>query len=209
MSGTNVWIAIPTYNEAENIDLVVRRIRDAFPTATIVVVDDNSPDGTAEKAEALASEIGGIHVLAPAPQDGARERVPRGLRRRPRPRLRRDDRDRRRPVPRPGRPAASACARSKRAPTSRSGRGMSQAAACRTGRANGSSSRRPAIDTRRGRSASTWPTPLPAIAPFRASMLRQHQLLHRALERLRLPGRDGLPRRTRRWPHRRGPDLLH
>jgi len=58
-----VWITIPTYNEVENIDLVARRVRDAVPDAAIVIVDDNSDDGTAEKAEALAAEIGGIHVL--------------------------------------------------------------------------------------------------------------------------------------------------
>jgi dolichol-phosphate mannosyltransferase len=63
VADVKTWITIPTYQEAENIDLIVRRVRDAVPEAIIVVVDDNSPDGTAEKAEALAAEIGGIHVL--------------------------------------------------------------------------------------------------------------------------------------------------
>jgi dolichol-phosphate mannosyltransferase len=58
-----VWVTIPTYQEVENIDLVVRRVRDALPDATIVVVDDSSPDGTADKAEALAAEVGNMHVL--------------------------------------------------------------------------------------------------------------------------------------------------
>ena len=58
-----IWVTIPTYQEVENIDLVVRRVRDAVPDATILVVDDSSPDGTADKAEALAAEFGGIHVL--------------------------------------------------------------------------------------------------------------------------------------------------
>ena len=41
----------------------MRRIRDAVPDAHILVVDDSSPDGTAEKAEALGAELGGIEVL--------------------------------------------------------------------------------------------------------------------------------------------------
>jgi dolichol-phosphate mannosyltransferase len=59
----DVWVTIPTYREVENIDLVVRRIRSVLPDATIVVVDDKSADGTADKADALAAEIGNMHVL--------------------------------------------------------------------------------------------------------------------------------------------------
>jgi dolichol-phosphate mannosyltransferase len=58
-----VWVTVPTYEEAENIELLVRRVRQAVPTAHILVVDDNSSDGTAEKAEALGAELGGIDVL--------------------------------------------------------------------------------------------------------------------------------------------------
>ena len=53
----------PDVDEVENIDLLVRRVRDAVPDAHILVVDDNSPDGTADKAEALGAELGGIEVL--------------------------------------------------------------------------------------------------------------------------------------------------
>ena len=63
MSDPRVWITVPTFEEAENIELLVRRIREAVPDAHILVVDDNSPDGTAEKAEALGAELGGIEVL--------------------------------------------------------------------------------------------------------------------------------------------------
>jgi dolichol-phosphate mannosyltransferase len=59
----HVWITIPTYLEVENVDLVLRRVRESAPAATILVVDDSSPDGTADKAEALASELGDIYVL--------------------------------------------------------------------------------------------------------------------------------------------------
>ncbi len=58
-----VLVNIPTYNEIENIDVVVRRIRDAMPDVAILVLDDNSPDGTADAAEALGAELGGIEVL--------------------------------------------------------------------------------------------------------------------------------------------------
>jgi dolichol-phosphate mannosyltransferase len=58
-----VWVTVPTYNEAENIDMLVRRLRDAVPDATILVVDDGSTDGTAGKAEALGAEFGRVEVL--------------------------------------------------------------------------------------------------------------------------------------------------
>ncbi|HEV7523771.1 MAG TPA: polyprenol monophosphomannose synthase [Acidimicrobiia bacterium] len=63
MSRPAVWVTVPTFEEAENIELLVRRVRAAVPTAHILIVDDNSPDGTAEKAEALGAELGGIEVL--------------------------------------------------------------------------------------------------------------------------------------------------
>ncbi len=56
-------VIVPTYNEAKNIGEVLRRARAASPDADILVVDDESPDGTADKADAAAAELGGIHVL--------------------------------------------------------------------------------------------------------------------------------------------------
>jgi dolichol-phosphate mannosyltransferase len=56
-------VITPTYVEAENIDEFLRRARAALPSADILVVDDNSPDGTADIAEATADELGGIDVL--------------------------------------------------------------------------------------------------------------------------------------------------
>ncbi|MDP1807774.1 MAG: glycosyltransferase, partial [Acidimicrobiales bacterium] len=46
-------VVVPTYNEAENIEIVLRRIRAAVPEATVLIVDDGSPDGTADLAEAI------------------------------------------------------------------------------------------------------------------------------------------------------------
>ena len=45
---TNVSVVIPTYNERDNVVLLVRQIVKLLPDSTILVVDDNSPDGTAE-----------------------------------------------------------------------------------------------------------------------------------------------------------------
>ena len=48
--GGPAWLILPTYNEAENIAEVLRRVRQAAPEAGVLVVDDASPDGTAEFA---------------------------------------------------------------------------------------------------------------------------------------------------------------
>ena len=59
----NVLVVVPTYNEADNIDRVLRRIREAMTEATVLVVDDGSPDGTADIAELLGKELGYIEVM--------------------------------------------------------------------------------------------------------------------------------------------------
>ena len=59
----DVLVVLPTYNESENIDHVLRRIRAALPSATVLVVDDGSPDGTADLAEILGKELGSIDVM--------------------------------------------------------------------------------------------------------------------------------------------------
>ena len=46
-------IVVPTYNEAENIPLLAAQIAASLPDAALLVMDDNSPDGTAEIAERL------------------------------------------------------------------------------------------------------------------------------------------------------------
>jgi dolichol-phosphate mannosyltransferase len=56
-------IVTPTYQEAENIGEFLRRVRAAVPSADILVVDDNSPDGTADIASTVAAELGQIDVL--------------------------------------------------------------------------------------------------------------------------------------------------
>jgi dolichol-phosphate mannosyltransferase len=56
-------VVLPTYNESENIETVLRRVRGAAPAADVLVVDDGSPDGTADLAEKLGAELGRIDVM--------------------------------------------------------------------------------------------------------------------------------------------------
>jgi glycosyltransferase involved in cell wall biosynthesis len=64
-------IILPTYNEAENILEVLDRVRDAVPEADVLVVDDGSPDGTADLAESWgAAHGGGVSVLRRASKSG-------------------------------------------------------------------------------------------------------------------------------------------
>lgn len=53
----------PTFQEAANIEEFLSRMRRDAPTVDVLVVDDNSPDGTADIAEKVARELGGIEVL--------------------------------------------------------------------------------------------------------------------------------------------------
>jgi dolichol-phosphate mannosyltransferase len=63
-------VVIPTYEEALNITEVLSRVRAAVPQVDILVVDDNSPDGTADLARAAAEELGQVDVLVRAKKDG-------------------------------------------------------------------------------------------------------------------------------------------
>ncbi|MFD8750596.1 polyprenol monophosphomannose synthase [Kitasatospora sp. NPDC059577] len=58
-----VLVIIPTYNEAENVERIVGRVRAAVPEAHVLVADDNSPDGTGELADKLAVEDPNVHVM--------------------------------------------------------------------------------------------------------------------------------------------------
>lgn len=58
-----VLVVIPTYNEAQNIESIARRLRESVPEAHILVTDDNSPDGTGDIADRLAAADDHIHVL--------------------------------------------------------------------------------------------------------------------------------------------------
>ncbi|MBA9005812.1 MULTISPECIES: polyprenol monophosphomannose synthase [Thermomonospora] len=58
-----VLVIIPTYNERENLERIVARVRAAAPAADVLVVDDASPDGTGELADRLAAGDSHVHVL--------------------------------------------------------------------------------------------------------------------------------------------------
>jgi apolipoprotein N-acyltransferase len=58
-----VVVLIPTYDERENLPRIVERVRSAVPTVDILVLDDNSPDGTGAVADELATSDPQVHVL--------------------------------------------------------------------------------------------------------------------------------------------------
>jgi dolichol-phosphate mannosyltransferase len=63
-------VVLPTYEEAANVATVLERLRRAVPDATILVVDDSSPDGTADLAEAAGARLGNVEVLRRPGKDG-------------------------------------------------------------------------------------------------------------------------------------------
>lgn len=56
-------VVVPTYDEAENIEPLLRRLRAAQPDVDVLVVDDGSPDGTGALAERFAAADGGVSVV--------------------------------------------------------------------------------------------------------------------------------------------------
>ena len=61
--GSRLIISLATYNEAGNLKPLVEEIRRHAPQADILVIDDNSPDGTGKIADELAASTPGLHVL--------------------------------------------------------------------------------------------------------------------------------------------------
>ncbi len=68
MAGT--LVVIPTYNERESLADTVARVRAAVPAASVLVVDDASPDGTGVLADELAAADANVHVLHRAGKEG-------------------------------------------------------------------------------------------------------------------------------------------
>ncbi len=65
-----ILVVVPTYNERENLEQVVSRVLAVDPRVEVLVVDDNSPDGTGEAAEELAREEPRLHVLRRPGKEG-------------------------------------------------------------------------------------------------------------------------------------------
>src|SRR5256884_6344422 len=68
------WLVLPTYNEAANlepiVDAVLPQLASVSADHTLLVVDDNSPDGTGEIADRLAAEHEAVQVLHRAGKEG-------------------------------------------------------------------------------------------------------------------------------------------
>jgi glycosyltransferase involved in cell wall biosynthesis len=63
-------VVLPTYNERQNVVPLLRAVRAALPAADVLVVDDNSPDGTAAVVEEAAADLGQIKLLRRAGKQG-------------------------------------------------------------------------------------------------------------------------------------------
>jgi dolichol-phosphate mannosyltransferase len=66
----SVLVIVPTYNERENLPQIVKAVHEHLAEADILVVDDNSPDGTGALADELAGQDRQLHVLHRAGKQG-------------------------------------------------------------------------------------------------------------------------------------------
>ncbi len=69
-AGETALICIPTYNERENIELIVPAVLASVPKAHVLVIDDNSPDGTGDIADRIAAGDDRVHVLHRGGKEG-------------------------------------------------------------------------------------------------------------------------------------------
>jgi dolichol-phosphate mannosyltransferase len=69
-SWPGIWVVLPTYNEAENVESMTGRVLGTLPDCRILIVDDASPDGTGIIADTLAAQDPRIQVLHRAGKEG-------------------------------------------------------------------------------------------------------------------------------------------
>jgi dolichol-phosphate mannosyltransferase len=69
-SSTGTWVVLPTYDEVENLPGIAAAILAILPAATLLVVDDSSPDGTGELADRMARDEPRIRVRHRAGKEG-------------------------------------------------------------------------------------------------------------------------------------------
>jgi dolichol-phosphate mannosyltransferase len=67
---TRVVVLIPTYNEAENIRSAVSSVRSSLSDASVIVLDDASPDGTGRIADAIAADDSLVSVIHRTKKNG-------------------------------------------------------------------------------------------------------------------------------------------
>ena len=63
-------VVLPTFNEIMNVEPMLRSLREIVPLCDVLVVDDSSPDGTADKAKQLSGELGQVEILQRAKKSG-------------------------------------------------------------------------------------------------------------------------------------------
>jgi dolichol-phosphate mannosyltransferase len=63
-------VVIPTYNESENIERMLHRVHECLPEAGVLVVDDGSPDGTADLVNMVATELPDLYLLTRTAKSG-------------------------------------------------------------------------------------------------------------------------------------------
>ncbi len=68
--GSGLWIALPTYNERENLERMLAALFEQLPAARVLVIDDGSPDGTGELADQFATANPRIAVLHRTSKEG-------------------------------------------------------------------------------------------------------------------------------------------
>ena len=66
----NTLVVIPTYNERENLPPLIQRLLALPVQVDVLIVDDNSPDGTGKLADEIAAKHPGIHVLHRSVKNG-------------------------------------------------------------------------------------------------------------------------------------------
>jgi dolichol-phosphate mannosyltransferase len=69
-AGRGVCVVLPTYNERENLEPMLAAILEALPETEVLVVDDNSPDGTGHLADTIAATEPRVQVLHRAGKEG-------------------------------------------------------------------------------------------------------------------------------------------
>lgn len=69
-SSPRTIVIIPTYNEVENLPIIVEQVLSALPATDLLVVDDSSPDGTGDLAERISASDARVHVLHRTTKDG-------------------------------------------------------------------------------------------------------------------------------------------
>jgi len=70
MKPGEILIIIPTFNERENIVLLIPEVKKILPEADILVVDDSSPDGTGQCVKEIAATINGVNLLERSKKEG-------------------------------------------------------------------------------------------------------------------------------------------